>query len=293
VIRIKTPLLAAFLYLCAVGAASALDVRAAVLRVDYPGLLPISRLDLQPDDLGFAGAQLADMDNGTTGTFLGHTYATQTHAAAPEQADAALDEILADGVRLIVIAADGADLLRLAERASQEGALVFNARAPDRNLRSEACRANLLHVAPSHAMMADAVAQFAVWKQWTDWFLVSGSNPADKALADAYRRAADKFGARIVEEREFEDTGGARRSDTGHVMVQRQLPVFTQGADRYDVLVAADATDYFAPYLSYHAWTPRPAIGSSGLRPTVMHPATRHGARRSSRPGSRKPPGAA
>lgn len=272
-IWMKTPLVAVFVYLCAAGMAVALDVRSAVLRVDYPDLLPISRLDLQPDDIGFAGARLADMDNGTTGTFLGHTYATQTHAAVPEQADAALDEILADGIRLIVIAADGADLLRLTDRAEAAGALVFNARASDMDLRSEACRANLLHVAPSNAMMADAVAQFAVWKQWTDWFLVSGSNPADKALAEAYRRAADKFGARIVEEREFEDTGGARRSDTGHVMVQRQLPVFTQGAERYDVLVAADATDYFAPYLTYHAWTPRPAIGSTGLRPTVMHPA--------------------
>ena len=54
------PLLAAACLAVSAVAAQALDVRAAVLRVDYPTLLPISRYDLRPDDLAFAGAQLAD-----------------------------------------------------------------------------------------------------------------------------------------------------------------------------------------------------------------------------------------
>lgn len=248
-------------------------MRAAVLRVDYPTLLPISRLDLPPADLGFAGASMADSDNGTTGGFLGHTYETVTRAAAPEAADAALEDILADGIRLIVVLARAEDLLRLADRAAEEGALVFNALAPDVALRDTECRANILHTAPSDAMMADTVAQFAVSKRWTDWFLVAGSNPEDQALAEAYRRAATKFGARIVEERTFEDTGGARRTDSGHVLVQKQLPVFTQGARDHDVLIAADATDYFARYLTYHTWTPRAVMGSAGLWPTTMNAA--------------------
>lgn len=271
--RVTVPLAAAILWLLCLAPASALDVRAAVLRVDYPALLPISRLDLKPEDLGFAGAALADEDNGTTGTFLGHTYETVTRAAAPEEADAALEEILGQGIGLIVVMAHEADLLRLTDRAAEAGALVLNAQAPDVALRDDECRANLLHIAPSDAMMADAVAQFAVWKKWTEWFLVAGSNPEDTALADAYRRAAAKFGADIVDERVFEDTGGGRRTDTGHVLVQRQLPVFTQGARRHDVLIAADATDYFARYLTYHAWTPRAVMGSAGLWPTTFHPA--------------------
>ena len=36
------------------------QIRTAVLRVDDPGLPPISRLDLMPADLGFAGARLAN-----------------------------------------------------------------------------------------------------------------------------------------------------------------------------------------------------------------------------------------
>ena len=79
-------------------------------------------------------------------------------------------------------------------------------------------------------MLADALAQFLMVKRWDDWFLVEGSHPEDQALAEAYRRAAEKFGAEIVEIRIYEDTGGARRTDSGHVQVQAQMPVFTQGA---------------------------------------------------------------
>src|SRR6185295_14246197 len=98
--------------------------------------------------------------------------------------------------------------------------------------------------------------------------LVSGSHPEDKMYADALRRAAKRFGARIVQEKVFEDTGGARRTDSGVVQIQRQLPVFTQGAPAYDVLVAADESDVFAAYLPYRTWDPRPVAGSAGLIPT-------------------------
>ena len=263
-------LASAFLYVAA-SPALAIDVRAAVLRVDYQTLLPLSRYDLRPDDLGFAGAALADQDNNTTGSFMGHTYDTRHVSTTPEGADAALDEILADGIRLIVVLARSEELLRLTDRAAQDGALVFNAQAPDMALRDEQCRATLLHTGLSYGMRADAVAQFAVWKKWTDWLLVHGSNPEDRALADAYRKAANKFGARIVEEREFEDTGGSRRTDSGHVMVQKQLPVFMQDTETHDAVVAADATDYFAGFLPYHLWTPRPVMGSGGLVPVNFH----------------------
>lgn len=251
--------------------AQAIDVNAAVVRVDYQTVLPISRFDYQPDDLGFAGALLAEQDNATTGSFLGHTYETVTVAAPPEGAAEALAGVLDQGIKLVVVLARRDDLLALTEQADAAGALVFNARAKDNDLRSEACQGNLLHTAPSHGQEADAVAQFALWKKWDDWLLVSGSNPVDVQVADAYRHAARKFGAKIVEERVFEDTGGSRRSDSGHVLVQRQLPVFMQDTAAHDVVVAADGSDYFAGYLPYHLWTPRPVIGSAGLRAVQMH----------------------
>lgn len=263
--------LAGILLAMTAAGAFAIDVKAAVLRIDYQEQRPISRLDEKPADLGEAGAVLADQDNMTTGSFLGHTYETAFVAATPEGADAALDAILADGVRLIVVLARADDLLRLTDRAARDGALIFNALASDVALRGAECRGNLLHTATSHAQQADAVAQFTIWKRWPRWVLISGSNPPDVALAEAYRRAATKFGAKIVEERVFEDTGGARRTDSGHVLVQRELPIFMQELPDHDVVIAADESNYFAPYLTYHLWTPRPVMGSAGLRPAQTH----------------------
>ena len=262
---------AAALWLSA-GVAGAVDVTAAVLRVDYPTLAPISRYDARPDDLGFAGAGLATEDNATTGSFLGHDFTLVTRAVPPEEAGAALDALLARGIAHVAVIARAPELLALSEAAGDR-ALIYNAGARDTGLRDGECRANVLHVTPSEAMLADAAVQFAVWKRWSRLALVEGSNPADTAMGDAYRRAAARFGARLADPLIFEDTGGARRTDTGHVLVQRQLPVFTEALPNHDAVIAADASGVFAPYLPYHLWTPRPVLGAAGLRPVSFHAA--------------------
>ena len=216
------------------------EYKAAVLRVDIPGQpLPISRLDEPPADNGFAGAMLATADNATTGSFMKQTFVTETVVATPETAEAEMQKLLDAGIWWIVTMADAPTTAKLADMAGDK-AIVLNAAATDDTLRGEDCRANLLHTAPSDAMLTDALAQYLVWKRWTDWFLIEGSHPEDQALAAAYGRAAKKFGAKIVEERVYEDTGGARRTDSGIVQVQEQMPAFTQRAPEHDVVVAAD-----------------------------------------------------
>ncbi|WP_208103541.1 ABC transporter substrate-binding protein [Rubellimicrobium sp. CFH 75288] len=252
--------------------AEAVELDTAVLRVDYPSLLPLSRLDLPVPDLGLAGAELATQDNATTGGFLGHRYALHSVTTTPEEAPEAFATLMDQGYRIVVLLAEGPEILALADAAPPD-ALLLNARETDEALRGEACRANVLHVAPSDQMLTDALAQFLVWKRWTDWALIHGSHPADHALAQAYEMSARRFGARIVEWREFVDTGGARVSDSGHVQVQRQIPVFTQNMARHHVVVAADASDVFAVYLPYQTWEAAPVVGSSGLRPVVWHAA--------------------
>lgn len=247
-------------------------VRAAVLRVDTPDLPPISRLELPPEDMGFAGARLAIEDNDTTGRFMGQDFEAVEVAATPETAGAELDRLLAEGIGFVVLLADDATTVKLADQAGDR-ALIFNARARGDALRGEQCRVNVIHTAPSHAMLADGLAQFLMWKRWPRWFLVHGSHPEDLALAEAYRRAATKFGAQIVEEREFTDTGGARSTDSGHVQVQAQLPVFTQRAPDYDIMITADEHGVFAGYMPYHTWDARLVAGSAGLVPRSWHPA--------------------
>jgi ABC transporter substrate binding protein (PQQ-dependent alcohol dehydrogenase system) len=227
----------------------------------------LSLVEQPAENDGVAGARLAIEDNNTTGKFLNQRFALEERRIKEgEDAVQAATELAArNGFIIADLPAD--TLLKVADALRERGTLLFNAGAIDERLREADCRANVIHTAPTRAMLADALGQYLVWKQWKRWLLVAGSHDNDKLYADALRRAASRFGARIVEERSFEDTGGARRTDSGVTLIQRQMPVVTQKAPAYDVLVAADESDVFAGYLPYRTWEPRPVAGSGGLKP--------------------------
>jgi ABC transporter substrate binding protein (PQQ-dependent alcohol dehydrogenase system) len=252
--------------------ADPLEVKVGVVRIEH-SRETISIVDIPPADDFIAGAKMAMADNNTTGKFLDQSFTVEDLKLAPDDdAVAAARTLLEKGVRYLIVDLPAGALLKVADAAKDEGALVFNAGAPDDSLREQDCRANVIHVAPSRSMLADGLAQYLIWKQWRKWLLVVGSHPEDASLGEAYERAAKKFGAKIVEKRVFEDTGGGRRSDSGVVQTQRQMPVFTQNAPAYDVLIAADENEVFAGYMPYRTWDPRPVAGSGGLRPTSWDP---------------------
>lgn len=229
----------------------------------------ISLVQMPPPDNGVAGAQMAAKDNDTTGRFLNQRYfLVDLHLKAGDDPAMAVAELARQGIALIVTDLPADDLLKAAEAGKADGILFFNAAATDDRLRQKDCRANIVHTAPSRAMLADGLAQYLVWKKWVRWFLVVGSHEPDKLFAAALTRAANRFGAKIVQQREFKDTGGARRTDSGVVQIQQQMPVFTQEAPSYDVLVVADESEVFANNLPYRTWDPRPVAGSAGLVPT-------------------------
>lgn len=248
----------------------ALDVEVVYLGQAREQPRPLSLVDPIVTDAGLMGARLGTEDNGTTGRFLNQDHGL-TEVVVPETGDpvAAFAKELNAGRRLFVVDLPAADLLRLADHPGAAGALLFNGRAEDDSLRGEACRANVFHTIPSRAMKADALAQFLAWKRWTDWLLIVGGTEADKAFADAVRRSAERFGAEIVEEREYAYQPTARRTDTGSVQIQRQVPVLTQGAEDHDVVVVADEADTFGEYLPYNTSEPRPVVGTQGLVPTA------------------------
>ena len=233
------------------------------------GVKPTLSLVEQPaENDGVAGARLAIEDNNTTGKFLNQHFRLE-EVRLKEGDDAAKAAIaLADrNIGFIISDVPADSLLKAADALRDRGTALFNAGAIDDRLREHDCRTNVIHVAPTRSMLADGLAQYLVWKQWKRWMMVVGSHEDDKLLAEALRRAATRFGAKIVQERVFEDTGGARRTDSGVTLIQRQMPVFTQQAPVYDVLVAADESEVFAPYLPYRTWDPRPVAGSAGLVP--------------------------
>jgi ABC transporter substrate binding protein (PQQ-dependent alcohol dehydrogenase system) len=218
---------------------------------------------------GIAGAELAVDDNNTTGKFLDqHFTLVPVEINAQDDPATSVERLAQRGVSLVIADLPADALLKAADAGRPRGLLIFNAGATDDRLREEDCRPNVIHVAPTRSMLADGLAQYLIWKRWSKWLLVVGSHADDKLFADALRRAAGRFGAKIVQERVFEDTGGARRTDSGIVQVQRQMPLFTQQAPAYDVLVAADESDVFAAYLPYRTWDARPVAGSAGLVPT-------------------------
>ena len=236
--------------------------------------LPLSLLDLPPPDLGIAGAKLAVTDNNTTGRFMNQQFTL--HVVEEADADKLIKDIVQKvdaGVHFIIADATPQTLLKLADALGSKEALIINYGAADDRLREEDCRPHVMHSAPTRSMLADALAQYLVWKKWKRWFLVLGPREKDKLFAEALRRAAKRFGAKIVEERTFVYEGGSRRADGGFEQVQQQIPTFTQSAPAYDVLIVADEGNLFGDYLPYRTWDPRPVAGTSGLVATSWHPA--------------------
>ncbi|MGH6762043.1 MAG: ABC transporter substrate-binding protein [Phyllobacterium sp.] len=251
-----------------------IEIRIGYLRA-YEPQLALSVLDIVPPDEGVAGANVAINDNNTTGKFLGQSFALDVvETKLKEDVVPAFKEMLTRGDKYILTDVSAEQLLSIADLARENGVLLFNVGATDDILREEQCRPNVFHTAPARSMLADGLAQYLVWKQWRKWVLLYGSHEPDQLYADAIRRAATRFGATIVEERLYKDTGSARRTDTGVIQVQRQMPVFTQNLPEHDIVIVADESEVFGSYVPFRTWTPRPVAGTAGLIPSSWHPAS-------------------
>jgi len=253
----------------AAGAADPQVIRIGYLTREEEPRIPQTFLEPVADDEGVQGARLGIADNATTGRFLGQSFElVETVVPADGRVEDAVRELAGQGIRLLVADLRADALLAAAAAPEARDMLIFNTRAPDDDLRNERCRANVLHVTPSRRMLADALAQYLAQRRWTTWMLIVGRAPEDAAYAEALRRAAKRYGAKIAEEKTwtFEDTN--RRVDTGHVTIQSEIPPFTQGRE-HDVLVVADEADVFGEQLPYHTWSPRPVAGTHGLVPTA------------------------
>src|SRR5258708_1905806 len=207
-----------------------LEIKIGYLR-EAPSRIRISLIDVPAANDGLAGGQLATEDDNATGRFLNQRYALLEKLLGESDDPVAAMQTLADpGASFIVTSVDADPPLKIADAGKAREVPLINAFALDERLREQDCRANVFHVAPTRSMLADALAQYLVWKKWRKWMLISGSHESDGLFADALRHAATRFGARIVEERVFKDTGGARRALRGVVERQQHKPIETQDA---------------------------------------------------------------
>ncbi len=228
-----------------------------------------SYLDRPPADEGIHGARLGIADNNTTGHFTGQLFELVERLAPVEGGiAAAFRDLAANDIRLVVTDLAAPELLSIAALPEAASFTIFNTAAPDDRLRGEDCRANILHLPPSRAMLADALVQYLATKSWLGILLVVGRSDGDREFAADVRHAAKKFGARVVQEKPWTFVPGARRTDTGHFAIQAEVARFTQGIG-YDVLVVADEQDEFGDQLPYRTYDAKLVAGTQGLVPSA------------------------
>jgi ABC transporter substrate binding protein (PQQ-dependent alcohol dehydrogenase system) len=213
-------------------------------------------------DRAIAGARLGLADNNGTGRFLGQSFRLREVTIPDEkiEIDPAWSLVAADLPPEL--------LLTLADRPELRQATVLDVASSDDALRRESCRANVLHILPSRAMLADALMQYLLAKNWRRIMLLAGREPADALYAEAVRRAAKKFRVSIVADRQWSFNPAAQRADTGHFQINAEVMEATRGED-YDVLVVADEAGNFGDRLGYRTDKPRPVAGTQGLTPTA------------------------
>lgn len=242
---------------------------AANLKIAYLHLPKVKDIfpyfDPPAADAGLQGARLGIEDNNTTGSFTGQRFElTEVTVGGDEDPVAAFQRLVADGYRHVLVDLPAEAIERLQAVPGFERGVIYDVAASDDRLRGTSCSGRVLHLLPSRAMRADALAQFLVKKRWTKWFLVIGPRPADRLFAEAVERAAKRFGGRVVARKEWQQEFDERRTP------EAQIPVFTQGVE-HDVLIVADEEGAFGDLLAYRTWLPRPVAGTQGLVPAAWH----------------------
>ncbi|MFT6551739.1 MAG: ABC transporter substrate binding protein (PQQ-dependent alcohol dehydrogenase system) [Zhongshania marina] len=226
----------------------------------------LSNIRRTPETSGLDGTQLGINDNNTSGRFTGDNYQLKAILVNDDsEAAAAARAWIKDGNAFIVAKLPAAALLKLSRDENiAKHAILFNILAKDDALRRSQCRPRLLHTIPSRAMLTDGLAQFLMSKRWKKWLLLRGQRVEDKLFSAALKRSAHRFGANIIEEREWQFNADLRRS------AQNEIRLFSQAKD-YDVTLIADEIGDIGEYIPYNTWLARPAAGTQGLTPTGWH----------------------
>ena len=234
------------------------------MQARYPG---------QPWGRPYAGAEVALKEARFAGSAVGVQFELSHHVEADVQAvTATIERLTEQGVKYFLLDLPGDAVAEIARRTRDRELLLFNLSALDDALRQSGCQAHLLHLAPSHAMLMDAMAQYLVARKWSEVLVLEGPNPEDAALLAAFQRSARRFGLKLEEIRPFVPGRDPRQRSRNNVAL------LTAGAD-YDVVFVADANGEFARDVPYQVQKPRPVVGSAGLVPDWWHWAwERHGA---------------
>jgi ABC transporter substrate binding protein (PQQ-dependent alcohol dehydrogenase system) len=241
------------------------EVQIGYLQLQVPPPPLLSNILPEPQDSGLQGFRLGMADNNAGGRFLNLTYNLKELVSSERTAIfATAHEWAAAGLQYLVVNLPAADLVELSQQLADTPVLLFNAGSADDQLRVSQCLNNVLHTLPSRAMLTDALGQWLISKKLKRWLLIVGTRPEDKLYANAVKRAAKRFGGKIIAEKQWTFDSDLRRS------AQTEVPLFTQTSE-YDAVVVADEVGDFGEFLLYNTWYPRPVVGTQGLTPVAWH----------------------
>ena len=150
------------------------------------------------------------------------------------------------------------------QAARQLGVLAINPSSPQDSLRSQGCDAMVLHTYPSQAMLADAMAQYLAARSWRQVLVLHGPQPEDQVLAQAWQRAAQRYGIKTTQTRGFKFSSDPRERDAGN-------PRLLTADRQHEVVAVWDSEGDFARSLVYATQWPRPVVGSNGLVAQAWH----------------------
>ncbi len=252
-----------------VTAAAATDLPIGFLALEddprYDADMAYARIQLRPTGDAAEGAAMALADMKIVTDAVGLTpQLSIVRAPDSDGLAAAAQEMVAAGTNFIVADLPAAELAALSESLTGQPVTLMNATAQDNALRGM-CAENMLHVAASDRMLADALTQYLRLRNWTRILMLTGKDERDPIFAAAFRESAERLRLTIVAEREFDLSTNPELRD------QNNIQLLTAGTSEYDVVFIADAVGEFGRYVEYQTSLPRPVIGNAGLTPLEWH----------------------
>jgi len=218
-----------------------------------------------PSDLGIKGAQLSVKDSNRSSKFLNQNFnlISKISYDKKELIDT-FEKFINENNSYVVLNVED-DLFRtLLKNPLSKKALLVNASSQTSSLRRNYCEDNLIHTIASNAMLYDGLVQFLVKRNFKKILLVSGQDPKDILIKKDMKHSIKKFGAKIIEEKVWDNKSDIRRK------AGAEFPSFTQ-ADNYDVILLADYYGDFGEFMYFNSWLPRPVAGTQGLTPVTWH----------------------
>ena len=175
------------------------------LTKDYHEPPPLSLVDKEVKDKGIQGARIALEEDNRTGRLIGQHYELlEAFLPADGKPAEKAKELLGPGPQPHRRRPRGRRSSRRL-RSTRSAARAHLRRAHQRRRR---CGRSSAAATCSTSRRTGRCAptrspSTSLWKKWRHWVLIVGKSPADQGYAAAIRRAANRFGAKIVDERPY------------------------------------------------------------------------------------------